>query len=118
MSEQFSKMFPMEDNIIIKIPVGTDIVISNNRVVNATGSTLYNSAKEFIDKLLKPIRGNFSSQLLNQGMEVEILEPGKQWQTGKIRCRVVFEFVTDELENNKISDNSISSLDELRNIKL
>lgn len=41
----------------------------------------------------------------------EIIQPGKHWQTGKIRLRVVIEFCPDEPESDRDLD---SPLDDIR----
>ena len=117
-SEQFTQPLPVDDNIIIKLPDNTDISVVNHGIYQVRGSSLYNSTKEFVNKLTAPIYNNSSPHLFAQGVNVEILEPGKQWTAGKFRCRIVFEFIPDEQENNKISSESVSPLDDIRKMNL
>lgn len=117
--EQPFKLLTVDDDIVVKIPEGTSIETFDITLFDASESSLYVSARELNDQVLESISKNFNNpKFLEQGIEVKILEPGEQWKTGKIRCRVVFEFIPDELENNKISGDSVSSLDELRNMQL
>ncbi len=121
-SEQFTLPFPVDDNIIVKLPKGTRIYLTQNShyLFDANNSTLYNNANELIKKLehsvLKSSIG--PDTIFKQGINVEILEPGKQWTAGKFRCRLVFEFIPDEQENNKTPSESVSPLDDLRKMNL
>lgn len=53
-------------------------------------------------------------ELYQQGIKLEILEPGQRWKTGKIRLRLVLEFIPDEPENG----GAPSSLDVIRKMNL
>lgn len=117
--EQTFKLLAADDDTVVKIPDGSSIETFDITLFDASESSCYVSARELTDQVLASISENFNNpKFLEQGIEVKILEPGKQWKTGKIRCRVAFEFIPDELESNKTSGNSISSLDELRDMKL
>ncbi len=89
------KPFPIDDAVILKLPVGTDIVFVGNQIFQVNGSPVYNSSKEFIDKLTSLIRDKSSPKLLCQGIDIEILEPEKKWITGKFRLGLVVEFIPD-----------------------
>lgn len=118
MSEQSPKLLPVDDNVVLRLNERVQISNSNAIIFDAS-QYLYSSTKELIDKLAKYLLGNFKpQQLLQTGIQAEILEPGKQWKTGKIRCRIVFDFIPDEPENNRITGESASSLDELRKMNL
>ncbi len=53
--------------------------------------------------------------LFIEGMSCEILQPGKNWQKGRVRMKVSFEFQADEPEIEVIETNtSESSLDDIR----
>lgn len=53
--------------------------------------------------------------LFIEGMNCELLQPGKNWQKGKVRMKVSFEFQADEPEIEVIETNtSESSLDDIR----
>lgn len=95
--EQTSKSLPVDENTILKIFHGT------------SQSPLYQSTKEFVNLVAaEPI--SYDDELCQQGTEVEILEPGEQWKTGKIRLRLVLEFIPDKQENSK------SPLDDIQNM--
>lgn len=101
--EQTYQPLPMNDDIIVKLPEGTDIVIGNQ--VFQVGTSLYNSSKVFLGKVAKYIYDNSTPHLFIQGIKVEILKPGKQWTAGKLRCRLVFEFIPDHSQNNTHSED-------------
>ena len=57
---------------------------------------------------------------LQAGYICRVLEPGKNWQTGRLRFRVVTEFIPDVFEEEEIStqeseQSNDSSLDDIRN---
>ena len=116
-SEQFTHPLPVDDNIIVKLPEGTDISVLDNGF-QVRGSSLYKPSSEVVNTLAAPIYDNSSPHLFSQGIKVEILEPGKQWTSGKFRCRLVFEFIPDEQENNITPNFSASPLDDLRKMNL
>ena len=121
-SEQFTQPFPVDDNIIVKLPQGTRVYLTKNShyLFDANNSTLYNTANELIKKLEHSVLNSSigPDTVFKQGIKVEILEPGKQWTAGKFRCRLVFEFIPDEQENNTTASGSASPLDDLRKMNL
>ncbi|MDJ0616843.1 MAG: KGK domain-containing protein [Calothrix sp. MO_192.B10] len=54
--------------------------------------------------------------LFIEGMRCELLQPGKDWQKGRVKIKVSLEFCPDEPEIEAISENttSESSLDDIR----
>lgn len=118
-NSEFSKPFPVDDDIIVKLPKGTVIYYGNTYLFDASSSALYTPTKELTDKVEKHLRKALGPQeIFEQGVKVELLEPGKQWTSGKLRCRLVFEFIPDEQENNKIPNESVSPLDDIRKMNL
>lgn len=118
-NSEFSKPFPVGDDIIVKLPIGTNIYFGNTVLLDAYSSALYTPTKELVAQVEKPLRKALNPQdIFEQGVKVEILEPGKQWTSGKVRCRLVFEFIPDEPENNKIPSESVSPLDDIRKMNL
>ncbi|MBV9386376.1 MAG: hypothetical protein JOZ78_08110 [Chroococcidiopsidaceae cyanobacterium CP_BM_ER_R8_30] len=114
--KQSSKPFPRDDSIIAKLPQGTRISLGNTAVIDASQFPLHIPTKEFVNKIAAPICKYINSlELFQQGTKVEILEPEKKWVTGKIRLRLVFDFIPDGLEINKTSGEFVSPLDEIRN---
>ena len=51
--------------------------LSGSRIFKVSEASLYNSSKELVEELAKPIYDNSSPHLFRQGVKVEILEPGK-----------------------------------------
>ena len=118
-NSKFSNPFRVDDDIIVKLPKGTELSFGNIMLIDARTSALYTSTKELTDKVEKSLRNAFYPQhIFEQGVKVDILEPGKQWTSGKLRCRLVFEFIPDEQENNKIPSVSVSPLDDIRKMNL
>lgn len=100
--EQTFKVLPVDDDVVLKLPEGTVIESFNTTAFDASESPVYVSAKELNDEVLGPILDNFNNpDLVEQGVEVRLLEPGKKWVTGKICLRLLFEFIPDKPENNK-----------------
>jgi len=113
--EQPPKPLPTDGSIIVKLPQRTQILHGINAVIAATNSPLHISTKEFVEKVATAILQQVQPlELFQQGIKVEILEPEKKWVTGKIRLRLIFEFVPDESENNKTPGEFVSPLDEIR----
>jgi hypothetical protein len=57
---------------------------------------------------------------LQSGYIFRVLEPGKNWQTGRLRFRVVTEFIPDAFEEQETptqesEQSNDSSLDDIRN---
>lgn len=75
---------------------------------------------ELLDKLSKLGRGTIwiNESWFDRGVNCVILQPGKSWRTGKVRIKVTLDFCSDEpeLEEALISNNSESSLDDIRRI--
>lgn len=118
-NSECSNTFPVDGYIIVKLPKGTDINFGTTVLFDASSSTLYTPTKELVDKVKKHLCDPlFPQEIFEQGVKVELLEPGKQWASGKLRCRLVFEFIPDEQENNKIPSVSVSPLDDIRKMNL
>jgi len=53
--------------------------------------------------------------LFIEGMSCEILQPGQNWQKGKVKMKISFEFQPDEPELEVVENShSESSLDDIR----
>ena len=59
---------------------------------------------------------NIGVHLFNEGVDCEVLTPGKNWQKGKVKITISLEFQSDEPEIEVIPENSNSesSLDDIR----
>ncbi len=90
---------------IVKFPTGTVVSFyTGDRVSFNAKKSPFDSTKTFVNKVAEYICGSINhKELFQKGLNAEILEPGKQWKTGKIRCRLVFDFIPDQLENNRIT---------------
>ncbi|AKG24295.1 KGK domain-containing protein [Calothrix sp. 336/3] len=53
------------------------------------------------------------SSWFNEGMECELLVPGKKWQKGKVRIKISLEFAPDELEIEETPESE-SPLEDIR----
>ena len=96
-SEKFSKPLPVNENVVVKLPISTQIrTVNNTLVFNATESPLYSSTKEVDDKIVKPIRQHIRpEEIFKLGIKAEILEPEKKWVAGNLRLSFVWEFIPD-----------------------
>ena len=61
-----------------------------------------------------------SEDWMKDGRTCRVLEPGKNWQTGRLRFRIITEFILDMVEEQEIATkesekSSDSSLDDIRN---
>ena len=81
-------------------------------------------AKEFHNQLIE--RKILSSsdgkwEWFKDGLPAQMIAPGEDWKKGKLRLRVIAEFVLDDIESEKISSQDVStssvspSLDDNRN---
>lgn len=109
--EQPAKPLPVDDTVVVKLAEHTRFYI-HSRVVLDASQSLYTSTKELLDKLVSPLINVLSpDNLFGEGMEAAILEPGKSWVKGKIRYRLVCEFIPEEPQADTL-------LDELRELNL
>ncbi len=117
--EKTFKPLPVDDDVVFKLIEDTEIsVYSGNEIFNPRTTPL-GSTKEFVDNLAKYfITRLYPDKVFKEGIEAKILEPGKKWVKGIIRLRLVVEFSPDEPENNGTSNKIVSTLDDIRNIKL
>ena len=64
---------------------------------------------------------NRRQEWFKDGFSAQMIAPGEDWKKGKMRLRVVAEFIPDDIESEKISsqdvpESSVSpSLDDIRN---
>lgn len=113
--EQSSIQLPVSTDVIVEITESVKISAGNVPIFNGT-QFLYSSTQEITAKLVKVIAGSIGNHdFLAEGIKARVLESGKKWITGKIRLRLVVEFIPDELENNGTSGELGSLLDDLRN---
>ncbi len=117
--EQPFKPLLIDDDTVFKLIEDKTISVKGRGEIVNPGLNSFTSNKEFIDKLANSLLCLLSPQaILEKGLKARVLEPGKTWVTGKIRLRLVVEFIPDELENNGTLDKFASSLDELRSKNL
>ena len=103
--EQPAKPLPVDDSVIVKLPEGKLFFINSNNVLD-TRETPYTSTKKLVDKLVSPLIACLNpNNLLKEGIEAAILVPGKTWIKGKIRVRLVYEFIPEEPEADTLLDD-------------
>ena len=113
--ERPSVQLPVGDDVVIKITEDVKISAGNASIFNGA-QFLYSSTQEIADKLVKFIVSYAGKDdFFGKEIKAKVIEPGKSWVTGKIRLRLVVEFIPDELENNGTSGELGSLLDDLRN---
>ncbi len=82
-----SKPFPVADDIIVKLPKGTDINFGNTVLFVAGSSALYIPTKELAAQVEKPLRKALNpKEIFEQGVKVEILEPNTFRLSLKLCC--------------------------------
>ena len=109
-SEKFSRTLPINENVVIKFDEHPKIINGPTPIFDGT-QYIYSSTKEITDKLVKHVFvGLQPQQLLNDGIKAQILEPGKNWTTGKVRLRLVVDFIADEPEMTEATTENISEL--------
>ena len=61
-----------------------------------------------------------SDKWFRDGFPAQVITSGKEWQKGKLRLRIVAEFIPDDIESEKISSQEVPtssvspSLDDIR----
>lgn len=80
-----------------------DLALSKVILDNGSLNRLNEQLKSINSRNLPSIKD--SSNWFNQGVECQILQPSKNWESGKLRMKVIIEFSPDEPE---------SPLDDLR----
>ena len=59
--------------------------------------------------------GSDAEDCFNDGYICRILEPGKNWSEGRLRFRIVAEFIPDDIESENLTEQPIEpSLDTFR----
>ena len=108
----------MANDVVIKLTKNIRISAGNFNLFDGT-QFLYSSTKEIADKVAYFLINNLSNHdFFKEGITARILEPGKNWVTGKIRLRFVVEFIPDKPESNNKTGEFGSILDDIRNRNL
>ena len=76
--------------------------------------------KELVErKILSSWNGQ--QEWFKDGLPAQMIAPGEDWKKGKLRLRIVAEFIPDDIESEKISSQEVPtssvspSLDDIRN---
>ena len=88
---------PLDDTVIMMGKIGISSELMEERINELLSSYSYT----FHEKLVNPkiIGSNDNSSVwFKEGFPSRILQPGEHWKEGKIRLRVVAEFIPDEPE--------------------
>jgi len=116
--EKPSRPLSVHDNVVVKLAEPTQFWVNGNIAFDARES-LYTSTKELVDKIVYLIiKGLSHESLFKEGIKASVLEPGKEWITGTLRFRFVFEFIPVESEITEkpatnISDKTLENIYEL-----
>lgn len=84
-------------------PVQPDDVLAAS-INRAIGLPLFHS-ENLLDALRRKVNEHYPFE--GEGVKCKMLRPGREWQTGKLRARIILEFCPDESTPN-------SPLDEFR----
>ena len=113
--------FSNPDGAIIlleKTGITSELFEEINKLILPTFSDEFH--KELIERKIL-LSWNGRQEWFKDGLPAQMIAPGEDWKKGKMRLRVVAEFVLDDIESEKISsqdvpESSISpSLDDIRN---
>ncbi len=85
----------------------SDKILSDGRLTDGEGNVYLTRQTE------EPYYVSYS-QWFESGENCKILQLGEQWKEGKVRLRVVAEFISDEPEQTQIDRPTESSLDTFR----
>ncbi|MTJ52457.1 KGK domain protein [Anabaena sp. UHCC 0253] len=98
------------DGYILKLSQ-LNLALSNLILQNGGLYQLNNELDSINSRRLPSIKDD--SNWMNDGVNCQILKPGKNWQSGKFRIKVSLEFCPDEPEIEEIKEPE-SPLDDLR----
>lgn len=96
--EQFTKPLPVDNDVIFELHETQKVINYEDSYIFNSHQSPYISTKTFVVKILEKIVQHISHQeLLKSGIKIRIIEPGKNWITGKIRMRLVLNlFLTSQ----------------------
>jgi len=104
---------PLDDTIIMMGKVGISSELMEERINELLSSYSYTFHEKLVNS--KIIGSNdHSSVWFKEGFPSRILQPGEHWKEGKIRLRVVAEFIPDEPETIPADRPIEPSLDTFR----
>ena len=115
MKEKFQILNDKQGDIVISF---YNSILKLSKLKSAIVSViLSNSLQELNNILVSEGGGKVPTRnptdLIDGGVYCEILQPGKNWQKGKVRIKVTLEFCPDEPEIEEIKEPE-SPLDDLR----
>lgn len=117
------KFLPLDEQVVLSLSHNTFKI---SEILLATMEILRNQGVDFLNDLFKSKgRGYFTSSNCgfwsDKALDCEVLRPGKNWQKGKARIKIIIEFSPDEPEieetsvNHQINTNQPESpLDDIR----
>ncbi|MBD2306264.1 hypothetical protein H6G17_12145 [Chroococcidiopsis sp. FACHB-1243] len=113
------KFLPLDESVVFSLSHTTFKI---SEITKAMMEIWRHKGVDLLNDFLKSTgRGFFASSNCGvwseKGLECEVLKPGKTWQKGKVRIKIIIEFSSDELESEEISVNNIqleSPLDDIR----
>ena len=112
----------METNQSLDIPDNSillfnEIGITGNIIERYKNSILYECSSKFHNKMVENkilFSTSEYSQWFKDGFPAQMIVSGEKWQKGKVRLRIVTEFIPDDESENLPEQPIEPSLDEFR----
>ena len=115
-SEKLCQLSGVSDNSVVIFGEdfdhknGATVELLEDRFSTRIGQSMSHASSDLMEEKIFSENTNLNRMNWLEGLPCQILQPGKKWQEGKIRLRVVAEFVPNE------SETAIESiLDDIRN---
>ena len=119
----------MEPNKSLNIPNNSMILLNKTGITSELIEEINNSmlstfSERFHNQLIERkilSSGDRRSEWFKDGFSAQMIAPGEDWEKGKLRLRIVAEFIPDDIESEEIipqevPTSSVSpSLDDIRN---
>ena len=111
MTKPISSNPPIElpkDSVIMFDTFGIQEQFLTERIENIRDDISQRLHEDLLETDILP-EGSDSEDCFNDGYICRILEPGKNWNEGRLRFRIVAEFVPDRIEVENKSDKPIEN---------
>lgn len=88
-----------EENAVLSVDINS---IANRYLIAHPMFTAGELMAEITKRFLNGLSAEDRKTLLEEGLSCQILRPGKSWQAGKVRVRVLLEVSSDSPENGRL----------------
>ena len=97
-----------KDSVIIFNTLGIQAEFIAEKIENIRGDISQRLYKGLSETKILP-EGASAEDCFTDGYACRVLEPGKNWNEGRLRFRIVAEFVPDQIEVENTSDQPIEN---------